>query len=83
LANAFERPVSGRGNDGLISPSTAALDTYWGRLCQLYGTDTLVCTAALALDPDLPLEALKDAQVESLDAWVGAVTDALPVQEDI
>jgi len=38
----------------------------------------MVCTAALALDPDLPLEALKEAQVENLEAWVSTVTDALP-----
>jgi CRISPR system Cascade subunit CasC len=78
LANAFERPVSARGSDGLVAPSVAALDTYWGRLCQAYGTGTLVRTAALALDPDLPLDALKDAKVENLEAWISAVTDALP-----
>jgi CRISPR system Cascade subunit CasC len=78
LANAFERPVSARGNDGLVAPSVAALDAYWGRLCQIYGTGTLVRTAALALDPDLPLDALKDAKVENLEAWISAVTDALP-----
>jgi CRISPR system Cascade subunit CasC len=77
LANAFERPVSARGNDGLVAPSVAALDAYWGRLCQVYGTGTLVRTAALALDPDLPLDALKDVQVENLEAWISAVTGAL------
>lgn len=78
LANAFERPVSPRGNDGLVAPSVAAMDAYWGRLCQVYGTDTLVRTAALALDPNLPLESFKEAQVENLEMWVKAVTEALP-----
>jgi CRISPR system Cascade subunit CasC len=78
LANAFERPVWARGNEGLVAPSVAAMDTYWGRLCQVYGTGTLVCTTALALDPELPLENLKDEQVENLEAWVSAVIDALP-----
>jgi CRISPR system Cascade subunit CasC len=79
LANAFERPVRQRGNDGLVAPSVAALDAYWGRLCQVYGTDTLTRTAALVLDPDLsPLEHLQEVQVENLEAWVSAVTDALP-----
>ena len=78
LANAFERPVRPRGDDGLVAPSVQALDAYWGRLCQVYGTDTLVRTAALALDTDLPVESLKDAQVENLAAWVKAVTEALP-----
>jgi CRISPR system Cascade subunit CasC len=78
LANAFERPVSPRGNDGLVAPSVTALDAYWGRLCQVYGTDTLARTAVLVLNPDLSLEHLQKAQVENLEAWVSAVTDALP-----
>jgi len=77
LANAFERPVSPRGNDGLVAPSVTTLDAYWGRLCQVYGTDTLTCTAVLVLDPDLSLEHLQEAQVENLEAWVNAVTDTL------
>lgn len=82
LANAFEQPVSPRGGDGLIAPSVAALDAYWGRLCQVYGTDTLTCVAALPLDPDLPLEHLSAEQVETLDEWVEAVTGALPAGEE-
>jgi CRISPR system Cascade subunit CasC len=82
LANAFEQPVRARRDSGLVAPSVEALDTYWGRLCQVYGTDTLVCTAALALDPNLALEALKEAQVENLQAWVSAVTNSLPAQEE-
>jgi CRISPR system Cascade subunit CasC len=78
LANAFERPISPRGNDGLVTPSVAALDAYWGQLCQVYGTGTLTHTAALVLDPDLSLEHLQEAQVENLEAWVNTVTDALP-----
>jgi len=78
LANAFERPVRPRRDAGLVAPSVEALDTYWGRLCQVYGTDTLVRTAALALDADMALAALKEAQVEKLEAWISAVTGALP-----
>jgi len=81
LANAFERPVSPHRNDGLVAPSVAALDSYWGRLCQVYGDDTLACTTVLALDPDLPLENLKAAQADDLEKWVSAVTEALPVKE--
>lgn len=79
LVNAFERPVRPHRDSGLITPSVAALDTYWSRLCQVYGTGTLVRTAALALDSDLTLERLADAQVEDLEAWIEAVTGALPV----
>jgi CRISPR system Cascade subunit CasC len=78
LANAFEKPVYPRGDSGLVKPSVQALDNYWGQLCQVYGTGPLTRTAALALDPDLPLEHLTEEQVETLDAWVEAVTNALP-----
>jgi CRISPR system Cascade subunit CasC len=81
LANAFERPVYARGEGGLVAPSVAALDSYWGRLCQVYGTGSLVRTAALALEPELALEHLKADQVPSLDAWVSSVTGALPAKE--
>jgi len=81
LANAFEQPVRARRDSGLVTPSVEALDAYWGRLCQVYGTGMLVCTAALALDPNLALEALKEAQVDNLEDWVSAVTEALPTQE--
>jgi CRISPR system Cascade subunit CasC len=78
LANAFEKPVRPSRDAGLVAASVAALDTYWGNLCRAYGEDTLVSTAALAVDPDLPLEALRGAEIENLTAWVNTVTDALP-----
>ena len=78
LANAFEKPVYPRGASGLVAPSVEALDAYWGRLCQVYGDNTLVRSAALALDLDLPLNNLASDRAETLDAWVEAVTDALP-----
>jgi CRISPR system Cascade subunit CasC len=81
LANAFERPVRPRGDSGLVVPSVQALDAYWGQLCQIYGSGTLTHVAALALDPDLPLENLKGEQVENLEEWIGAVTEALPAEE--
>ena len=78
LANAFERPVRQTGGSGLVAPSVAALDAYWGNLCRVYGTDTLTCTAVLSLDPDLPLAHLDGARADDLDAWLGAVAGALP-----
>jgi CRISPR system Cascade subunit CasC len=81
LANAFEQPVSARGNDGLIAPSVAALDTYWGNLCRAYGKDTISREAALALNPDLPLEALAEAKVDTMESWIGAVVEALSAGE--
>jgi CRISPR system Cascade subunit CasC len=78
LANAFETPVYPGRDSGLVKPSVQALDTYWGRLCQVYGDNTLVRTSALALDPDLPLTNLAGDQVDTLAGWIEAVTDALP-----
>jgi CRISPR system Cascade subunit CasC len=78
LANAFEKPVYPRGDSGLVAPSVAALDAYWGRLCQVYGEGSLIRSATLALDPGMSLEHLAGGRVETLDAWVEAVTDALP-----
>ena len=81
LSNAFERPVRPSRDGGLVAPSVTALDAYWGQLCQVYGDDTLVRKAVLALDPDLPLETLKMDQTDNLEAWVSAVTEALAAEE--
>lgn len=51
LVNAFEKPVRPYRNSGLVAPSVKALDTYWGRLTQVYGADTLTSVSALSLDP--------------------------------
>jgi CRISPR system Cascade subunit CasC len=80
LANAFQRPVRAERDGGLVAPSVAALDRYWGRMCDVYGTSTLVAAAALALEPDLPLERLHDATVANVNQWVSAVTGALPAE---
>lgn len=81
VANAFERPIREQRDGGLVEPSAAALDAYWGRLCEVYGTDTLLTTAALVLEPDLSVKSLEDCTVESLDQWVAAVTKALSAEE--
>jgi CRISPR system Cascade subunit CasC len=78
LANAFERPVRPEREGGLVGPSAAALDAYWGNLCRAYGTGTLACTAVLALDPELPLTNLEEVRVQDVEAWTGAVLGALP-----
>jgi CRISPR system Cascade subunit CasC len=80
LANAFERPVH-PGHDGLTAPSVAALDTYWDRLVAVYGLEDGAKVVALTLDDDLPLQALKDYRVPTLEAWVKATVEALPAGE--
>jgi CRISPR system Cascade subunit CasC len=81
LTNAFEQPVRARRNSGLVAPSVEALDAYWDRLSRVYGTETLASVAVLPLNPDLPLDHLADHQVEDQQAWIAAVTDALPGRE--
>jgi CRISPR system Cascade subunit CasC len=83
LVNAFEQPVRSGRNSGLVAPSVACLDAYWGRLCQVYGTDTLTRVAALALDGELPLEKLADDRVDSQEEWIHEVIGALPVGEEV
>jgi CRISPR system Cascade subunit CasC len=77
LVNAFEKPVRPGRDSGLVAPSVEALDTYWGRLCQVYGEDTLKATTALLLQPDVTLENLVKVQVEDQETWIGTVTNAL------
>lgn len=81
LANAFEKPVRAVRDSGLVAPSVKALDGYWGRLTAIYGMKSIKATAALALDDDLELSALKSAQVNDVEAWVGAILK--PIQEAI
>jgi CRISPR system Cascade subunit CasC len=82
LANAFEQSVRPSREGGLVAPSVAALDTYWGRLCQVYGIDSLASIATLPLDADLPLGSLQESQVENLEAWIGAVVQELVASEE-
>jgi CRISPR system Cascade subunit CasC len=78
LTNAFETPVRARRDSGLVKPSVKALDTYWGQLNKVYGSESLATVAALTLDPDLEMDSLKDADVENFGAFVDAVVGALP-----
>ncbi len=80
LANAFERPVR-PSNDGLVVPSVAALDNYWGRLVAVYGLEAGSKVTALALEDGLPLQHLKDYRVPDLETWINATVEALPAGE--
>ncbi|MFZ2486482.1 MAG: type I-E CRISPR-associated protein Cas7/Cse4/CasC [Anaerolineae bacterium] len=77
LANAFEKPVRAVGDSGLVHPSVKALDSYWGRLENVYGTNSIKKTAALALDADIELSALQGARVSTLQSWVDTVVNAI------
>ena len=80
LSNAFEKPVQRPYEGGLVAPSVAALDKYWGRLCEVYGEKGQAQVVALPLDPDLSLSNLAKHQVKTLEEWVTAVKTALPAQ---
>jgi CRISPR system Cascade subunit CasC len=82
LTNAFERPVRPQREGGLVAPSVAALDSYWDRVRTAYGGDSVARVAALTLQPALALEALADSGVADLEAWVAAVMEALPDDEE-
>lgn len=77
LANAFETPVRSKFDEGLVGPSLAKLDTYWKRLTEVYGQDTLTGVFALSLDPDLSLHSLKDNQIASLSALIEGINAAI------
>ena len=78
LANAFETPVRPARDGGLVAPSVSALDAYWGRLATVYGADSIVRVAALAVDPGIQLNSLKDAALPNFQVWLDAVVSALP-----
>ncbi len=73
LANAFEKPVRALGDSGLVQPSVKALDSYWGRLSEVYGVNSIKLAVALTLDENIELSHLKDARVENLQKWVEAI----------
>ncbi len=81
LVNAFEKPVRPRVDSGLVEPSLERLDTYWGRLVDIYGADSIRVAAVLSLDPDLSLNRLQAYRLETLTGLVNQVLAALPQQE--
>jgi CRISPR system Cascade subunit CasC len=76
LANAFEKPVFPTREKSLVSGSIAAADGFWGRLTKVYGGASV--PVVLTLEEDAPLQALADAQVDTLEEWINAVLDKLP-----
>lgn len=80
LVNAFERPVQPDRAGGLVGPSIAALDDYWGRLCAAYGCEDLACVAARTLE-EYPLPNLAPHLIPSREEWLQAVLAALPAKE--
>jgi CRISPR system Cascade subunit CasC len=74
LAGAFETPVVPDGQ-GLVAASVAALDTFYGQLAMMYGTDTLRRVTVLSLS-DAGLNNLLPYRVSTLDDWLSATLEA-------
>jgi CRISPR system Cascade subunit CasC len=78
LANAFERPVKPSGDSGLVAPSVKELDEYWECLYAAYGGKSIASVSVLPLQPGLPLTALSQHRIDSLEGWVASILSALP-----
>ncbi len=77
LVNAFEKPVRPDRNGGLMAPSIAALDAYWGRLGRVYGSQGAK-PSALILADEAAAPNLQSAAAANLQQWVESLLDALP-----
>ena len=76
LANAFCKPVRPGYDSDLMAASIKEMDTYWGNLTKIYGTEG-VAVKAICTIPDVELKSLSDAQKDSFEAVVETVMDAL------
>lgn len=78
LVNAFEKPVRPDREGGYVAPSVSALDAYWERLGRFYGKENV--TPHVLNVEEVPLNALKTAQLQSISQWTASVIAALPSQ---
>lgn len=76
LANAFVKPVRPSPDKDLVTASIEAMAGYWERLAQLYGQDGIVGRPICQLR-DAGLGALAEGKVDSLDALVSKVMQAV------
>jgi CRISPR system Cascade subunit CasC len=81
LANAFVRPVQPRGEQDLVTGSVAALDRYWGKLADGFGTDAIVASPYWSMQ-DEPLASLNGSRVENVEALVSQIMDAATINID-
>ncbi|NPV75790.1 MAG: type I-E CRISPR-associated protein Cas7/Cse4/CasC [Anaerolineae bacterium] len=77
LANAFEKPVY-PGEAGLVNASVVAIDRYWKKLSGFFSSDAQPVVAAL--DGEIAFDSLKDAQVNTFEAWIQETLIKLPLE---
>ncbi len=73
LANAFVEPARPRDGRDLVQESIRKLDTYWGRLVRMYGTDGIRGGWVATHEPD-QLDALRKTPCHPVET-VGQVID--------
>ncbi|NLX43894.1 MAG: type I-E CRISPR-associated protein Cas7/Cse4/CasC [Chloroflexi bacterium] len=78
LANAFEQAVRSEGGSGYLAPSALALDAYYGKLCEVYGSGQIVGAGWLNVLPtDTELAHLDAERLGSVDALCELARQAL------
>ncbi len=77
LANAFEKPVRPDPQRGLVQNSVLQLDTYWGRLARMFGTDGLSAAHVCIEDESTELKALAPYLAASVPEVIAGVMGKL------
>ena len=49
LTNAFQKPVTATQEKSVEERSVEVLEEYFGRLCKIYGSDSVICDTSLNL----------------------------------
>ena len=80
LANAFAVPVRPTSEKSLVQASIEAMDSYWGKLANVYGQDG-VKSRPICLVDQAELKALKDQQVSSLNEVFKVIADSVSFTE--
>jgi CRISPR system Cascade subunit CasC len=75
LANAFVKPVAPSESGDLVSNSIRALDTYWGKLATLYGTQALAGAWVASME-EQELRNLEGYAVSSVASLVEGAVEA-------
>jgi len=76
LVNAFAEPVRPTNEKGLMQASVEAMNSYWGKLTQVYGENG-VKARPICLVGEAELTSLKDQKVESFEELLKRVEESV------